>query len=153
MSGPYTKPDRVYVLSAGSGVVKIGASCVPKKRASALGSQAGYGRLTLHATFSRPKDALLVERTAHWHLRDKWEDGEWFNATVADAISAVEWAADVVDRRDRAVLKVVRRLRRAPELTPSPPRDWAKISAEMDAWAEANPEEFQAMVKHWSGRQ
>lgn len=151
MSSPYTKPNHVYVLSAASGLVKIGASHAPKKRAWSVSSQAGQGRVTLEATFSRPRDALLVERTAHWRLREQWDEGEWFKATVAEAIAAVEWAAGVVDRRERDVLKHVRRLRRAPELMPVETRDWAKLSREFDAWAEANPEEFEEILRRWKG--
>lgn len=84
-------PRYVYVTAAEFGPVKIGSSAYPEKRRNSV--RQGGPFLTVRATYLRPGDAMKIEFAAHKILRDKRRGrSEWFNCTVAEAMSAIEQA-------------------------------------------------------------
>jgi hypothetical protein len=142
----------VYVLEQRRGPVKVGCSFDPERRADELRYMAN-GTLTVAANFYRPADARAVEWIAHWLLRDhRAPHLEWFTVPAAQAIAAVERAIQMMDAGDTSDIP---RARLPPSLKakrprqpgePMPAKDWTAIMAEMNAWAEAHPEEMEAML-------
>lgn len=84
----------LYVLGVPSpdGPYKIGYSLTPQGRAQAYYRQGHKG---VHVVTQRPLPwplAMQAERYAHWLLRDRHLDHEWFNVSREDAIEAIEKA-------------------------------------------------------------
>jgi hypothetical protein len=79
---------RIYVMDAGDGTVKVGHSRDPDGRAKQIG-----GVTVIHST-PLVEQAELIERTAHRLLKlsGKHIRGEWFRASLSEAISAIERA-------------------------------------------------------------
>jgi hypothetical protein len=142
----------VYVLDQRHGPVKVGCSTDPERRASELRYMAN-GPLSLAECFHRPDDARQVEWLAHWLLREsRAAHLEWFNVSAAAAVAAVQRAIQMVDAKDFAGVpkgkmpKGLKALRPRRAGEPMPQRDWAALLAEANAWAEANPEQMEAML-------
>lgn len=128
----------VYLIACETGILKVGMSRIPQARLGGL--QGGMPHsLTLVRVWERPHgDARRVERTAH-RLLAAYRQGntEWFRATQAEAIAAIEKACDAADAR---ALKVL-------------PREAIYVDdAEADAWAENNPGDLAREIRKWSGR-
>jgi hypothetical protein len=87
----------VYVMSAASGLQKIGFASRPKARRSAV--QTGTPeKVSLNFTVEVPGlDARAVERHAHWILRESRVHGEWFNVPLAEAVDAIRAAIVAVE--------------------------------------------------------
>lgn len=83
-----------YVASAGARRQKIGLSSDPFRRVAALSGASGYP-LTLVAQHE-VTDAALVERMAHWLLRDSHIHGEWFGVDVATAEATIVQASQLI---------------------------------------------------------
>lgn len=83
----------LYVLGVPNGTPhKIGFSYVPQSRAKAM-IREGYNGA--HVVTQQPipwKKAAYAERYAHYLLREKHHEGEWFNVTREEAIEAIEKA-------------------------------------------------------------
>lgn len=86
---------KVYVI-AGEGRSKIGVSWEPERRVKELRSKAAGEALSVAATFAPPR-ADLVERCAHYLLREKRQAGEWFFVTADEAEAAVRQAIESVE--------------------------------------------------------
>lgn len=86
---------KVYVI-AGEGRSKIGVSWEPERRLRELRAKSDGEPLSVAATFAPPR-ADLVERCAHYLLREKRQVGEWFFVTADEAEAAVRQAIESVD--------------------------------------------------------
>jgi len=84
----------IYVMDAGDGTVKVGHSRDPDGRAKQIGS----GVTVIHST-PLIEQAELIERTAHRLLKlsGKHIRGEWFKATLQEAIAAIERAESIAN--------------------------------------------------------
>ncbi len=88
----------IYVLVKGDRC-KIGRSRMPRRRANAIGTAAGFD-LKIHIAF--PVAAFLaseVEKFAHATLNRQRIKGEWFCVDGDQAVSAVENAILEITRR------------------------------------------------------
>jgi hypothetical protein len=85
---------KIYVLESADGLVKVGHSRRVDKRIKELGKVVSIAHLT-----EIKVQAEIIERTAHRLLRlaGKGVRGEWFSATVAEAIEAIERAERIAD--------------------------------------------------------
>lgn len=88
---------KVYVMRAENGTLKLGHSRCPERRAK----QVGRGVAVVHET-DVVEHAERIERLAHrvlaldgTHLR-----GEWFEATLDQAITAIEIATRQAERQE-----------------------------------------------------
>lgn len=86
----------IYVVGPAGGPNKVGLTADPQKRLRTL--QTGhYLSLSVHHSEKVPwSDAALIERLAHDLLKSAHLRGEWFDISVADAISAINQAIDDV---------------------------------------------------------
>lgn len=82
----------VYVIGPKKGSQKIGISIIPDRRLQNLQSCSPQ-ELHIHYLLERD-DTHAVERRAHRILKAQRQHGEWFNASVARAISAVKRAVE-----------------------------------------------------------
>jgi hypothetical protein len=84
------KPQKIYVISEGSGQTKIGISWNPKIRLSQLQRERGC-HLTLEYTRDLPKGVEeRIEETAQSHVTKYRVKGDWFLVSVDAAILAVD---------------------------------------------------------------
>ncbi len=84
----------VYVIGPVAGLQKVGLATDPRSRLAALQTAVPFN-LVLHAAVRVPfGDAHAVERRAHRLLADVCARNEWFHATPAEAIAAVQDAAN-----------------------------------------------------------
>jgi hypothetical protein len=84
----------LYVVGSSRGPKKIGIAANPALRLRAL--RTGNSR-AISLLFSAPAPeglATNIERRAHWLLRDKKTNGEWFDVSAKAAIDAVQRAID-----------------------------------------------------------
>ncbi len=82
-----------YVYVVGNGrAVKIGKSCRPETRIGELDT-ASHTPLVTYYVGATNGDGGAIERQAHALLAGRRLKGEWFDATAALAIAAVEQAA------------------------------------------------------------
>lgn len=79
----------IYVMQGADGLVKVGHSRRVHLRLKEVGQVASVAHLT-----GIKEQAELIERTAHRLLKlaGKGVRGEWFSATVAEAVDAIERA-------------------------------------------------------------
>jgi hypothetical protein len=78
----------IYVMLRDDGIVKIGVSRNPFKRMRTLQGTTGHQvRLRF---FRRHRQALEIERRAHFLLRQHWYVGEWFRTELNWALATVE---------------------------------------------------------------
>jgi DNA-binding XRE family transcriptional regulator len=90
--------SNVYVLKSDHGLVKVGISKNPEKRAKDLRSHSG---LVIDLAYARElENAGSVERAAHIILDAKRRNGEWFDVTVEEAISAIDLAVEGLPRSE-----------------------------------------------------
>jgi len=89
----------VYVIGGQRGV-KIGRSLSPKSRLKAL-QTASATPLVLHHVSAETPLSAAIENLAHSYLSARRLEGEWFDVTAPEAISAIEWAVAELDRRAR----------------------------------------------------
>ncbi len=83
----------VYVIGPAIGLQKVGLATDPRQRLATLQTAVPFN-LVLHAAVRVPfAEAHKVERRAHRLLADVCARNEWFHATPAEAIAAVEEAA------------------------------------------------------------
>lgn len=95
----------VYVIGADDGPQKIGIANDPESRRSLF--QTGNHALlkvAAAAPVSR-KEAGIVERYAHWLLRDQRVRGEWFNVSPDEARQAIDDAVRAVRERKELPFK------------------------------------------------
>jgi hypothetical protein len=82
----------IYIISNERGPIKIGISNNPQARL--IGLRTGSAdALTLTHIFKPSGSAKKLEKQVHMMLAKAHISGEWFNATVDDAVIAVERAA------------------------------------------------------------
>ncbi|MBF4328686.1 hypothetical protein EAY16_25770, partial [Vibrio anguillarum] len=76
------------------GLLKLGHSCNPEKRAKQI------GRVVIAHLTDVVEQAERIERLAHrvLALHGKHVRGEWFEATIEDAILAIEIATKQVEQ-------------------------------------------------------
>lgn len=89
---------QVYAMLRADGLVKVGISGNPHLRRASVAVTSGQPVTVEHMTEAR-SDALDIESVAHRLLKEKHHQGEWFSATVEEAISAIGLAIDIVDGR------------------------------------------------------
>src|SRR5438309_142284 len=83
----------LYVMGLPSGPQKIGSTSDPDTRLRQLSARFQVGKAAVIKTFPvNPKWALAAERYAHWLLRDRHLQNEWFNVPSSEAIVAAETA-------------------------------------------------------------
>lgn len=85
---------RIYVLRGEDGLVKVGHSVNVERRAKQIGGVAGIAHVT-----EVKEQVELIERTAHRLLRlaGKKVRGEWFSATLKEAVAAIELAERIAN--------------------------------------------------------
>ncbi len=95
------KRQKLYVMQNEIGLVKIGISANPKKRANDIRLNSGIGVtiLSQHAT-NRP--AREIESVLHEICADKRQHGEWFTPNVLEVIgdNPSKLALDEIERRE-----------------------------------------------------
>ncbi len=111
----------VYVIGPPIGLQKVGIATDPKQRLATLQTACPFD-LFLHLAVAVPfGEAHVIERAAHRLLARSCVRNEWFEATAAEAIAAVQTA---VARRTARVGQVapaewrVTRTGRAPNVAP-----------------------------------
>lgn len=82
--------SQVYIIEASNGLLKIGVSNHPHGRLATLRTALPYD-LRVARTWPH-HNAYQIERAAHEALLDFRVKREWFNATVEQAIAAIEHA-------------------------------------------------------------
>lgn len=89
---------QVYILQAEDGTIKVGHSVNPEKRMHQLGRS---GLKVVHAS-GMIVDAEKVERAAHKLLKlaGKHVRGEWFSASIQEALDAIDVAQRIADGLD-----------------------------------------------------
>lgn len=103
-------PSHVYVMSASDGLVKIGLSRKLDYRLKAISKP--DRPVTLEWATARHPDSLTVEMTAHTLLQKHHVSGEWFNASVEDAIIAICSAITIAGNGDKSHRRRIRYHRR-----------------------------------------
>jgi len=85
---------KIYILHGDNGLVKVGHSTRVEKRIKEIRGVAGIAHLT-----EIKANAELIERTAHRLLKlaGKHVKDEWFSATVAEALEAIERAERIAE--------------------------------------------------------
>lgn len=81
--------DHVYVIEFGSGLVKVGRSIHPNRRAANIASGSGRKQMRLWIS-PAVHGARPWEARAHAALGDFRQIGEWFKCSFEDAVSAAE---------------------------------------------------------------
>lgn len=91
---------KVYVMEGEDGLVKVGYSCQVDARARQIGNVVSIAYVT-----KEKQEAERIERSAHRLLRlaGKRVRGEWFSATVAEAIDAIERAERIAEGLELAL--------------------------------------------------
>lgn len=95
----------LYVIGGETGPQKIGISTDVGGRLAALQSHSPHV-LVAHHQAQPASDARLVERVAHQLLAAKRLHGEWFDVSIAEAITAIDQAIDLVESGDLSLLPV-----------------------------------------------
>jgi hypothetical protein len=91
----------IYAASGKDGLHKIGRAINPVRRLGALQTGA-IGRLSLVHSLGVPGDqGAAVESFAHWILRARHVQGEWFRISDKEAISAISEAFEAVGRGEK----------------------------------------------------
>lgn len=82
----------IYVIGPKEGFQKIGYSETPEKRLKSL--QTGHPELLyIHHTIEVNKlKAKLIEKLIHRNINHKRTKGEWFNLTIDEAKSEIDFA-------------------------------------------------------------
>lgn len=87
-------PQQVYAIrNEDPWLVKIGVSVNPLKRVSAVKS--GAARIIIVREPPVPRLARAVEKWAHFRLRERHIEGEWFFATDSETLDAIDRAAKI----------------------------------------------------------
>lgn len=86
--------NSVYIMESDSGLVKIGISKNPLKRANTLENSSG-NNIKLRHTLDLD-NAKAVEKAAHYILRAKRKNGEWFNVSTREAVRAISDAVKLL---------------------------------------------------------
>jgi hypothetical protein len=100
----------IYVIRSSDGRTKVGISANPRRRLQAL--QSGDSS-KLNLGYQRPISrelAVRIERRAHWLMQAAHVHGEWFLASVEEAIDAVNAAAECDGEGERAASLAGRKL-------------------------------------------
>jgi len=87
--------SHVYIVGADHGLLKIGKANKPEQRLLAL-HRPGIRLWVIDAVPVARREALAVERYAHYLLRENRKDGEWFDVTRNEAISAIHAGLEAV---------------------------------------------------------
>ncbi len=115
-----TDTTYVYVLGIPGGPYKIGHSRTPRLRAMAARREGrGPACVVREWEVNRYRVARAAEAYAHWLLRDRHYQSEWFNVTEAEAIAAVEHALrpEAVEAYDaREVIPAITQSRKGDEM-------------------------------------
>lgn len=74
----HTKKQDLYLMESTPGLFKIGISCNPRQRRSALQTGSGI-KIKLVAVWSCELETIGVERNLHMVFEDYKAAGEWFN--------------------------------------------------------------------------
>ena len=85
----------VYVMLSGDGLVKVGVSEKPQKRALQIQKVLGVP-ITVERVF-HTAHAVVVERATHALLSEARVSGEWFHVSVETAVAAADWAIKEVE--------------------------------------------------------
>jgi len=89
--------QKVYAIASDRGFVKIGRSNDPDGRCAALRNQNPSDNLRLAHVAECPSFAPNVEKIAHQLLDAVRVKGEWFSATINEAIEAIQMAIEIVE--------------------------------------------------------
>lgn len=82
----------VYVIEGNEGLVKVGVSCRPNYRRTAI-AYSTKKKCVLKYEVDVGDHCYRVERLAHQLLDEHAEGGEWFRVSVEEAIQAVDVAS------------------------------------------------------------
>lgn len=85
----------IYVLESGSGHLKVGFSRSPENRLRSISTNHPHPLRLAHSK-QVPDKARVAERLAHAILGGKRCKGEWFTATLAEAVDAIDRAVAMV---------------------------------------------------------
>lgn len=86
--------DKIYVMSRPDGWHKIGISSDPSYRRKFLGA----GVRHMHSVELGNRNAFIVEKYAHLEMVGVNNSGEWFDATAAACLAAINAALDRYER-------------------------------------------------------
>lgn len=93
----------IYVMQSEAGFVKIGVSNDPQRRLIEITQQQPFGAKIAHVTADDDCSAFAVERVAHSLLFAFRKRGEWFDATVEQAIDAIRLARERLKNQDNGL--------------------------------------------------
>lgn len=115
-----TKSGYVYVMRGADGLVKVGYSNKPERRAKQVGNV-----IEIAHTSAFLEDAETIERGAHKLLRlaGRHIRAEWFSATVKEAIGAIERAQRIAAGLELALDRRPRRPQSPPDIVLHLPAD------------------------------
>lgn len=113
-AGEQSRPTFVYVITGPPDAVKVGFATDTRRRCIALQTASPHKLAVAYQLPVVENDAPAVEAHAHWLLRDRQLNGEWFGVAVTTAASAIR-------RAERAVRKGGARHERAGETDPARP--------------------------------
>lgn len=100
-------PLSVYIAADGHGLHKIGVTGDPPTRLYHL--RRDTKRPVEFIRVNKPtREAELIEAAAHWQLSKRHVHGEWFAASQAEAIAAVEVAAEQIARGEYPERRFIR---------------------------------------------
>lgn len=88
----------IYVAACSAGPVKIGITNNPRQRIEAIRNASPFLVELAHSS-AVDGDAAAVERQSHDILQAHRLSGEWFSATVSDAIDAIKQAASACNAK------------------------------------------------------
>ena len=91
--------NNVYVLTSDHGLIKVGISKNPEKRVKDI--RAASGLVIDLAHVRELENASAVEHAAHIVLDAKRRCGEWFDVTVDEAITAIDFVIEGLSRGER----------------------------------------------------
>lgn len=100
----------VYAIQSETGPIKIGVSANPGARLGQLTKMQPHGACIIHIAKVPRDKAYPIEAAAHALLKEKRLQGEWFDVTQEQAIAAIEYAINAIERGETAKQMLLRRM-------------------------------------------
>ena len=109
MIGAAALRTSVYVIGCEVARIKVGISRDPEQRLADLQCGSPVKLALVHVEPLAPElRPQAVEGKAHDLLEPNWAHGEWFNASVEQAIAAIWWAIKLIEQKSQSGQKPVR---------------------------------------------